>query len=390
MPKGISLKVRRDPGRPSPWYLNVPASLSDTGKRSRLYFATREIAQGAAERLKARRDNFGVSLGKLTASQVVEAADCYEQLAAHPGVNLSEAVRGYIELHKSRQASIPLGELFGKFLDSRASKSAPYLQHLRWARTAFEPLAATLASEVTVRDLETILEAFTPSVRDAFRRYIRAILNFGVRFDYLPSNPAAKLEPCKPLKGETQVFTPIEVGRLLEVALENDPEFLPYRILGLFCGIRPAGELMRLEWRDVSLAERLVTLRAEVTKTRRKRFIELSENAVAWLECLQLQTNSAGLVAPWTPAELRKRHRANWHTAGIKHWIQQGMRHSFCSYWMAAHANDVDKLVILTGHTSREVLWRHYYRAVAGAEAQRFWAIMPPGQEERKILDFHA
>src|SRR5271166_2506746 len=80
MPKGISLKVRRDPGRPSPWYLNVPASLSDTGKRSRLYFATREIAQGAAERLKARRDNFGVSLGSLTSAQIVEAADSTNNL----------------------------------------------------------------------------------------------------------------------------------------------------------------------------------------------------------------------------------------------------------------------------------------------------------------------
>ena len=390
MPKGISLKVRRDLARPSPWYVNVPASLSETGKRSRLYFASRALALGAAERLKARRDNFGVSLGKLTSAQIVEAADCFEQLAAHPGVSLAQAVRGYLELHKTRSGSIPLGELFGKFLDSRARASKPYLEHLRWARNAFEPMAATLASEVTVRDLETILEAFTPSVRDAFRRYIRAVLNFGVRFDYLPSNPAAKLEPCKPLKGETQVFTPIEVGRLLEVALENDPEFLPYRILGLFCGIRPAGELMRLEWRDVSLAERLVTLRAEVTKTRRKRFIELSENAVAWLECLQLQTNSAGLVAPWTAAELRKRHRANYRAAGIKHWIQQGMRHSFASYWMASHANDVDKLVILTGHTSREVLWRHYYRAVARADAEKFWAIMPPGQAEKKILNFSA
>lgn len=389
MPKGISLKVRRDPSRPSPWYINVPGSLSETGKRSRLYFATRELALGAAERLKARRDNFGVSLGNLTSAQIVEAADCFEQLAAHPGVNLADAVRGYLELHKTRQGSIPLGELFGKFLDSRASKSAPYLQHLRWARTAFESLAATLACDITVRDLETILETFTPSVRDAFRRYIRAVLNFGVRLDYLSSNPAAKLESSKPLKGETHVFTPHQVRRLLEVALGNDPEFLPYRVFALFAGIRPLGELSRLEWRDVSLTDRVVTLRAEVTKTRRKRFVELSENAVAWLS-VNHGRHSAGLVAPWTPAILRKRHRTNYRAAGIRQWIQQGARHSFCSYWMAAHNNDVDKLVVLSGHTSREVLWRHYYRAVARTEAERFWSIMPPGQEERKILNFPA
>jgi len=64
-----------------------------------------------------------------------------------------------------------------------------------------------LACEVTVRDLEAILEPLRPSVRDAFRRYIRAVFNFGVRLDYLPLNPAAKLERGNLIKGETEIFS---------------------------------------------------------------------------------------------------------------------------------------------------------------------------------------
>src|SRR5271165_1960719 len=90
MPKGVSFKVRKDPARPSPWYINVPAGLSPTGKRQRLYFATRNLALGEAERLKNRHANFGVSLGNLNSAQIVEAADCFEQLEAHLGVSLSE------------------------------------------------------------------------------------------------------------------------------------------------------------------------------------------------------------------------------------------------------------------------------------------------------------
>jgi integrase len=387
MPKGISLKVRRDPSRKCQWYINVPPALSPTGKRQRLFFETRDAALGECERLRTRRDNFGVSLGNLSSAQVVEAADCYEQLAAHPGLSLSEAIRDYLELLKTRKGSIPFGELFDKFLASKKGKSPAYLAALKWCRTNFGPLADRLVSDIGVRDLEAILETFTPSVRDAFRRYIRAVFNFGVRLDYLRVNPASKLERGNLVKGETEIFTPHQVKAMLDHALEHDLQFLPYRIFAFFCGIRPAGELTRLEWSNVSIADRIVTLPATITKTKRKRFVDLSDNAIAWLLEYQARGgNMTGLVAPFNPTALRNKHRANYHGAHLKKWIPQGARHSFCSYWMAAHGNDVDKLVILSGHQSREVLWRHYYRQASKHEAERFWQILPLEEEQRKII----
>jgi integrase len=387
MSKGISLKVRRDPSRPSPWYVNVPPSLSATGRRQRLYFATRELAQGECERLKTRRDNFGVSLGNLSSAQVVEAADCYEQLAAHPGVTLSDAVRGYIETLATRSGSIPFGELFERFLESKKGRSPAYLDALKWCRTNFEPISDRLACDITVRELEAILESFTPSVRDAFRRYVRAVFNFGVRLDYLSANPAAKLERGNLVKGETEIFTPHQVKEMLAVALEHDLEFLPYRVFAFFCGIRPAGELTRLDWSNVSIADRIVTLPAAITKTKRKRFIDLSDNAIAWLREYQARGgNMIGLVAPFNKTLLRNKHRANYHGAHVKKWIPQGARHSFASYWMAAHGNDVDRLVVLSGHDNKQTLWKHYYRACTKSEALKFWGILPPQETERKII----
>jgi integrase len=391
MPKAVSLKVRKDPARSSPWYINVPASLSETGRRQRLFFASRDAAAGMCERLKTRRDNFGVSLGNLTSAQIVEAADCFGELVDHPGVSLSEAVRGYLEILSTRKASIPFGELFRQFLKAKAAKSVPYLDHLKWTQQHFSPLADKLACEVTVRDLETILEPLRPSVRDAFRRYVRAVFNFGVRLDYLALNPAAKLEPGNLIKGETEIFTPEEVEQMLRIALRDDLEFLPYRIFGFFAGIRPAGELVRLNWSTVSLTDRIVTLPAAITKTRRKRHIELSANACAWLEAYARGGgNLEGLVAPFSASLLRKKHRANYRAAGIKTWIPQGARHSFCSYWLKQHGDDVDRLVILSGHQSREILWRHYYRACTKREALAFWSIEPPDHAQTKIVDFAA
>jgi integrase len=55
-------------------------------------------------------------------------------------------------------------------------------------------------------------------------------------------------------------------------------------VLGFFCGIRPIGELRKVRWGDVSIAEKEVVIRSEVAKTRRKRVIKLSDSAIAWLE----------------------------------------------------------------------------------------------------------
>ena len=42
---------------------------------------------------------------------------------------------------------------------------------------------------------------------------------------------------------------------MLEHAFENDLTLLPYLVFGFFAGIRPDGELQKLEWDDGKRAE---------------------------------------------------------------------------------------------------------------------------------------
>ena len=395
MPRTPSIKPKHRKERVkkglASWCVNVPPQLGENGKRQQLFFATKDEANAECERLKARKDNFGVSLGNLTSSQIVEAAKCYKLLSDHPGVSLSDAVRGYIEVHQARNASIPLSELFDKFLESKAKRTKKYLDQIRWARDHFEPLHGKLASDITSRDLETVLSGLKPSVRNAFRRYIRAVFNYGFRLDYVRENPAMKIEAEELVRGETEIFHPKRVEKLLARALERDLTLLPYRVFTFFCGIRPEGEMERLEWSHVSLADRVVDLPAEITKKKRRRTVDLSENAVAWLqEYTNRGGKMVGRVVPFTPAELRKHHRANYKAAGVRKWIQQGARHSFCSYWMAHHNNEVDRLVILSGHESKEVMWNSYYRAASKAESAKFWSIVPSKKSDAKVIPFAA
>ena len=77
------------------WVLNVPPELSDTGKRRQLFFRTKKAATADVEKLKARADNFGVSLAQLTPARIAEAAEAYKLLTPR-NISLLDAVTRFL------------------------------------------------------------------------------------------------------------------------------------------------------------------------------------------------------------------------------------------------------------------------------------------------------
>jgi integrase len=377
MSRPSSLKARHLASR-GKWVLNVPAELSDTGKRRQLFYDTEKAAEADIETFKTRRDNFGTSLNDLTPARISEAAEAWKLLEPHR-ITLLYAVRSFLLGHEQRTASVTLSEAFDRFRESKQNKSPKYLQEIRQAKTTFETLNAQMVCDIRPIDLESILARLPNGSRNAKMRRLRSVFNFAIKRGWLVdgNNPISKLDFAENGKSEVQIFTVDQVQKLLNHALENDLEFLPYRVLTFFCGIRPEGEMERLEWSDIDTQQKLVTLRAEITKTKRKRFVDLSPNALAWLKDYQKRGGSiTGLVAPWSPQIRRAKHRVSYKDAAIKKWIQQGARHSYCSYWLALH-KDVNKLVLQSGHTDADTMWTNYHAGVTEKEANRFWAIKP-------------
>jgi integrase len=209
-------------------------------------------------------------------------------------------------------------------------------------------------------------------------RHLRAFFNYGIKHGYLTENPVSRLDFVESSPKEVEVISPEDVAKVLEMALKNDLSLLPYLVLGFFCGIRPVGELTLLQWSDVDSQNRSVTIRSTVSKTRRRRFPELSENAIAWLEAYRERGGRCeGPIVTCSERVLYTRRQQNQEAADITHWPNSAMRHSYCSYWLAMH-KDINKLVLQSGHTSVDTMWRHYHRGTTEAEAKRFWAIMPP------------
>jgi len=376
--RSASLEPYKSVNSPNrPWCVDVPAYLSDNGKRKRKFFETKKLAEAECEKLEARRDNFGVSLNAMTPSRIAEAAECFKLLEGS-SVSLLDAVHGFLAVQKVRRASISFLELFNGFLEAKKDRNEQYQRELRITRDRFPQFHKKLVSDITYLDLEKPLLKISPGGRNAVMRCLRAVFNFGIKRGYLIENPISRLDFAERPRKEVETLTNEQARKMLEHALEQDLQLLPYLALGLFCGIRPDGELQKVEWKDISLTDKVVTIRPEVSKTKRRRFIDLSDNAKSWLESF---VNRGGIshgliIGEMTESELRGHRTANWTAAEITDWPQSAMRHTYCSNWLAVH-QDVNKLVLQSGHDSVDRMWRHYHRGTTEADATAFWSIKP-------------
>jgi integrase len=367
--------VKVDDGRGKPWMVAVPASMSDTGRYCRRFFETEKQAKAFAKGTKVLQRVHGDLLSNLSREQLIQAVAAVRILDSL-GVTILDAAERYVEEHNRRNASKSLAEAFDAFMEAKSAKSVKYRQELRQAKTTFGSIASKMVSDIDLTDIEGCLKGLPPGAYNAKLRRVRSVLAFAITRDWCSDNVATKVDFADGQRLEVEVFPVDTVQALLDHALEHDLELLPYRVLTFFCGIRPGGELSRLSWDDIRIPERLVVLPAAITKTKRKRFVDLSENAVAWLEEYRSRGGvMTGMVAPWSSQIRRTKHRRACCELGIK-WIQQGARHSFCSYWLATH-RDADKLVLMSGHDDAATMWRRYHAGVSEDDAKRFWSIRP-------------
>jgi integrase len=384
MPRSSSLKPSEIKSRKArglaAWCVNVPDALSETGKRRQLFFETKREAAGECERLKARKDNFGNSLSAITPARIAEASEAYKLLdQRHAGDSLLAIVRQYLAQHDLRAQSVSLTTLFDEYVTVKSHRTKKYLAEIKKARSPLEGLTSCLVCDIAPAELERALSRLPGANRNAVMRYLRAMFNHGIKRGYLLNNPILKLDFAHRVRREVQTIPFTIVTKMLNHALEHDLALLPFLTLGFFAGIRPDGELQKLEWRDVLFDEKTILIRPEVSKTNRRRFPKLSANAQSWLDAYKLRGGAMeGQIVPFTPNILRTKRRANWSAvAGEKaKWIQQGMRHTFCSNWLALH-KDINELVLQSGHDSVDTMWRNYHKGVSETDAKAFWEIRP-------------
>ena len=89
------------------------------------------------------------------------------------------------------------------------------------------------------------------------------------------------------------------------------------------------------------------------------------------------------LVPKGVPSKLARVRKA----AGLARWPNNGLRHSFASYRLAA-CHDAPRVASELGHTSPQMLYNTYRELVLPEEAERYWKIVPQSGEATNVVSF--
>lgn len=389
MPRRISLEPCASGLSNSPWRVNLPASVSSTGKRERRFFETKKDAETFCRQQRTRLENFGRNSSMLSPGQLEEAAMAFERLAPH-AIALNTVVSDFIWRTTAKTNSVTFKTMFEHYVDhpkKGKKRSSAHLRGLKYTLPRFAKLHNRIVADLQSEEIEVELEGMTPAVRNAFLRILKAAFNHGIKRKWLEKNPLLDLDEFETAKNKVITLSPAEAESLMRAAEENNA-LLPYHAIGLFAGVRPL-ELERLEWRHVDLTEGHIEITEEVSKTGLRRIIEIEPNLKAWLTFyIAKGGETRGQVTPTT--NLRKNLRDIRTTAGLVKWTQDVMRHSYASYWLAEH-QDINVLTLRMGHESTAML-KHYNRASKKKDAALFWAIEPTPERGagRKIVSISA
>jgi integrase len=392
------IKGKRDPGTGAFIYtyrVEVPASI--TGKRTLKIFKTPEEANAYASLMHVQRQNQGLAGFSLSDSERSDARRAIDLLKPFPKVTLTAAVEFYRKHFMPEGGDITVLKLIDLYVAQKESEKlkerslADLESRLKRLRMAF---GDRLVKELGSTELKAWIfddPTLEAQSKKNYRTVLHGLFRFAKEKKYVVDNPAADLPKIKVDESEPGILSVAQARTLLYAAAENpDLELGPYVALGLFCGIRSA-ELQRLSWSEVQLGDGFVTIPARIAKKRRIRNIPLEPNCIAWLNQFGVRTSG-----PISPEGFAKRFRklvakanefaareakagkfAAEHFAAIKEWPNNGLRHSFASYYYAWTGNSQETCARL-GQKSDEVLFDHY-RALTRREAgQQFFAITPP------------
>lgn len=271
----------------------------------------------------------------------------------------------------------------------------------RIARTHLAPIGEVQLAQLTpqhidrlYRDLER--KGLAPNTIRRIHSVLRAALNHAVRWDWIPTNPALRVElpaATKPATGQVDDAT---VKQLLARARSTDPLLATAAGLAALTGMR-RGELCALRWADVDLEQAVIHVRSSVAdhgargttvkapKTGHARAVWLGPAAVQLLDEWRAQRNaelarlhlpalkpSAHVLSPdptgaqlWVPSRLSKRWERHVAASGIAQRVRlHDLRHWHVSAAVAASV-PVSIVAESAGHSPTTLL-RIYAHAPRG------------------------
>jgi len=353
------------------------------GKR-RLFFKTRAEANAECLRQKTlleRHSREAIGLSQREMSDFITARDKLEKF----GETINDAVEFRIDhLERVRRHGITVEQLTRELLETKRKdgRSEIYLRDLRNILAIFvRDFGSRAVAGITVEELDNWLRALrgSPKTRTNFRANIGVLFSLARQRRIITENPIEFTAKPKLPDNPPEVFAVNELRALLEAAQRVEPDVLPMLAIGAFAGLRDA-EIKRLDWAEVDQTRKHIEITAVKAKSAKRRIVPMEPNLA---ESLRPYSGKTGRVVPDGYRGKIERVRK---AAGLTRWPNNGLRHSFASYRLAAIHN-APRVASELGHTSPQMLYSTYREVVIPEEAERYWKITPANAENVVSFD---
>lgn len=397
------------------WYVDVPASMTATGKREQHFHPTRDAARDHAASLKTKHAAHGSNAAAVSPTLASDATKAAEILTSRD-ITLTAVARLHVEVtDKLAPYKVALSEVVRLYVAERVRHAAS--EKVTNASLAYLKTCATLRDR-TYKSYEGTMKRLTTAVGDRTLSTLTASelmeaagiggsgagaalhwRNLKAFWYWCAKSPRGwcdkKLfeeieEPDAGGDGVISVMSPAEALALLRTAQAHYPDTLALFALSLFAGIRSA-ELERLSAADVTSDG--VEVSSGASKKGRRRHITLSPTLAAWLEAHPFKE----VPKNWEKISAAVRRLAGWKVESelLKNppeptrgpWPQNVMRHSHASYAVASGV-ELQTLLFEFGHTeSPAVLREHYVGRATKKAALEYFSLRPKGTAKKAPLE---
>jgi len=352
--------------------------------RGRKFFKTRSEADAERKRQLTTLERHGREAVGLPQHELSDFIRARKTLADY-GKTINDAVGFFVDhMERIRRCKVTVAQLTDEVLEAkrRDGMSGAYLSDLkiRLARFCRDFGDRPIAS-VTVEEIDNWLRSLegSPKSRANYRANIGVLFSYATKRRMLETNPVLYTAKPKLPDNPPQIFTVDELWALLEAANRVAVDVVPMLAIGAFAGLRDA-EIKRLDWSEVDLARGHIEVKAAKTKSAQRRIISIQPNLAEWLRPYAAMQGSV------VPEGARGKLDRVCKAAGLSRWPNNGLRHSFASYRLAA-CYDAPRVAGELGHTSPRMLYSTYRELVLPEEAQRYWKLIPESKAEN-VLSF--
>lgn len=389
MPRPVKFTVKQVQNS---WRVNVPAQYSISGRRERHHFKTREAALEAQKKLRNDAKKFGEVASALPPTLAEQAAKAAELLQPY-GITILEAASRIAAIEQEKIASVTIDHALDQFIAAKSELSEKQQQAIRHLASHLRnDFAGRVLSTIACDEIEAHLQERT-SGATSYNAKLRLLTTFW-RWCAVPKRGWSNAENLKHAERkavvteEIGVLTAKEAETLLQTAEKHFPDMVPILVISLFTGMRQA-EIERLQMSDISAEG--ITVPATSAKTKKRRFIQMTEPLAAWLDAYKPATE---LI----PANFERKDKAVRRLAGwavwsdlvlskglgdaeppenAPQWPQNALRHTAASINVAL-GKPIETLVFEHGHAGGlQMLRTHYVGKITKADALKIWSLRP-------------